>query len=555
MQTVVYGNSITFTKSFINSVGNYVDPPIVKFSIVKTIDTVLYGPFAYNNDATPASFVAGFARFGLGVYSYTQLIEQVVVPGFYSAKWEALIDGVDQVFYEDFQVTEPIIDPSRIIDPPSLYGVIRETPIYNDLGLGATDTVVLIGHANGLPLNVPHRVINIQESLNILGADADSPLVRGMLEAYNTGAKDMWIVAAAPMSEYVPFTPSDDQARKTQRADLGGLNFYQRYSQRLDETYEMLRTQDFPEIVVPLEAPFYDSGDVDFLTPLLANCLQRYRLTGKVSIGVIGSRIPFGAENIADTLMNDRRISRTLNGKNIFSTKNLFTILKYHYGIDLFKNSSQSNILDGQDIGKFGMIVLGEGTINTPQINVQYSAPVATFAAALLATRKINEGIIYRKIPKVSSLVGYKFTKEEIKDLAHQRINVATFTPLGRRGNSYEVIIPTDNTLANGWPDSMPDDNTAFWSISTLRLIGKISQKIVGLGKRRLGTVEYALFQNSVKDYLESIRIRKIIRDFSVNIYRAQDENRTVYVDLVVHPFFTLREIYFTVKVGPGTGE
>ena len=555
MKTVISGESINFTRTFINSVGNYIDPPSVKFSIVKNITTILYGPYEYDNSATPTFIDEGFSRLTIGTYSFAQVIENVIVPGIYSAKWEGEIDGVLAVSYEEFQVVEPPLPANRIIDPSSLQGNIIESPLYNDLSLGATDRLVLIGHANGLELNVPHRVINIQETINILGADADSPLVRGMLEAYNCGARDIWLVASAPMSEYLPFDYNNPGTRNAEREDLGGLTFYQKYSQRLDATYEMLRLEDFPEIVVPLEAPFYDSGDVDFLTPLLSNCLQRYRETGNVSIGIIGSRIGFGASGVAEALATDRRISRFNGQEYVYSTKTLFSILKYHYGIDLFTNQSQSQILDGQDLGKFGMIVIGEGVVNTPQIDLQYTSCLSTCVAALMSTRAFNESVINKKIPRVANLVGYKFSKDEIKTLARQRVNTITLSPLGRRGSSYETFLATDNTLANGWPEGQPDDQTPFWSISTVRLVGKISQQIVSLGNRSLGTIEYASFRESVKEYLDSLTIKQIIRDFSLNIYRAQDENRTVYVDLSINPFFSLREIYFTVKVGPGTGE
>lgn len=555
MRTVISGESINFIKTFVNSVGGYVDPPTVNFSIVKNITTILYGPYQYDNSATPTVVDDGFSRLTVGTYSFSQVIESVIVPGIYSAKWEGEVDGVLAVSYEEFQVVEAPLATNRIVDPSSLQGNIVESPLYNDLSLGATDRLVLIGHANGLELNVPHRVINIQESINLLGADADSPLVRGMLEAYNCGARDMWLVASAPMSEYMPFDYNNPSARKTEREDLGGLTFYQKYSQRLDVTYEMLRLEDFPEIVVPLEAPFYDSGDVDFLTPLLSNCLQRYRETGNVSIGIIGTRIGFGSSGLVDALSTDRRISRFNGEEYIYSTKTLFSILKYHYGIDLFTNQSESQILDGQDLGKFGMIVVGEGVVNTPQTDLQYTSCLATCVAALMSTRSFNESVINKKIPRVANLVGYKFSKDEIKTLARQRVNVITLSPLGRRGSSYETFLATDNTLANGWPENRPDDQTPFWSISTVRLVGKISQQIVSLGNRSLGTVEYASFRESVKEYLDSLRIRQTIRDFSLNIYRAQDENRTVYVELSINPFFSLREIYFTVKVGPGTGE
>ena len=555
MKTVISGESINFVKTFVNSVGSYIDPPSVKFSIVKNITTILYGPYEYDNSATPVVVDDGFTRPMVGTYTFSQVVESVIVPGIYSAKWEGQVDGALAVSYEEFQVIEPPLSTNRIVDPSSLQGNIVESPLYNDLSLGATDRLVLIGHANGLELNMPHRVINIQESINILGADADSPLVRGMLEAYNCGARDIWLVASAPMSEYMPFEYSDPSTRKTEREDLGGLTFYQKYSQRLDATYEMLRLEDFPEIVVPLEAPFYDSGDVDFLTPLLSNCLQRYRETGNVSIGIIGTRIGFGASGVVEALSTDRRISRFNGQEYVYSTKTLFSILKYHYGIDLFTNQSQSQILDGQDLGKFGMIVVGEGVVNTPQIDLQYTSCLATCVAALMSTRSFNESVINKKIPRVANLVGYKFSKDEIKTLARQRVNAITLTPLGRRGSSYETFLATDNTLANGWPEDRPDDQTPFWSISTVRLVGKVSQQIVSLGNRSLGTIEYASFRESVRDYLDSLRIRRIIRDFSLNIYRAQDENRTVYVDLTINPFFSLREIYFTVKVGPGTGE
>lgn len=555
MQEVIYGNSIIFTKTFLDSSQSYYEPVQVKFSIVKNVNAILYGPYLYDNSATPEEWTGEFQNPGAGVYIFSQYIEDVVVPGVYAAKWEAEIDGVVQVSYEDFQVIEPTRAPNRIIDPPSTYGVIRETPLYNDLSIGLTDRIVLIGHANGLELNSPHRVVNMQETLNKLGADGDSPLVRGLLEAYNAGARDIWLVAAAPMSEYLPFDYTDQGARKVERPDFNNLTFYQRYSQRLDLTYEMLRQEDFPEIIVPLEAPFYDSGDVDFLTPMLFNCLQRYRETGSVSVGIIGTRISFNATNVAESLMSDPRISVFDGTSYSYSTKNIFSVLKYHYGISLFKNDTQTNILDGQDIGKFGMIVAGEAIVNVPQLDLQYSASLPAVTAALLATRDINQSIIHKRIPRVNSLVGYKFTKDEVRELSRKRINAAILTPLGNRGFSYEVFLPTDNTLANGWPQSSADDQSAYWSLSTLRLISKISQQVVALGKRNIGTIQYAQFQQSVRNYLSTIRASNYIRGFNVNIYRGDDENRTVYVDLVLTPYFSLREIYFTVKVGPGTGE
>jgi len=555
VRTIVYGNEITFQKNFIDSNGIYIDPLNINFSIVRNINTILYGPFVYSTSSTPVTISGNFEKVGIGVYNYTQFIEDVIVPGIYAAKWIADVDGVDEVYYENFQVIEPEVSTNRIIDPSSLYGKIIEKPLYSDLSLGETDRIALIGHADGLELNTPHRVIDIQETINTLGADEDSPLLRGMFEAYNMGAKDIWLIASAPMSEYVPYDQIDGTSRKTARVDLNNLTFYQKYSQRLDATYRILMEEDFPEIVVPLEAPFLDAGDVDFLTPLLSNCLQRYRKTGNVSIGILGTRIPANTENVFEKLNTDMRISRFEGDSYVYSTKTLFSILRYHYGIDLFSTSSETNILDGQDMGKFGMVVVGEGLSKAPQLGYPYTTSLAATVAGLMASMPENQSIVNKKLARISGLVGYIFTKEEVQELARKRLNVATLTPLGRRGTSYQTFIATDNSLANGWPDTNTDDQSAFWAVSTLRLVGKISQQIVALGRRSLGTIEYAMFKDSIYSYLDSLQSDGLLKDYRLNIYREQDENRTVYVDLMLYPYFTIREIYFTVEVGPGTGE
>jgi hypothetical protein len=107
VQEVIYGNSITFTKTFLDSSQLYYDPIQVKFSIVKNVNAILYGPYLYDNSATPEEWTGDFENPVAGVYTFSQYIEDVVMPGVYAAKWEAEIDGVTQVFYEDFQVVEP----------------------------------------------------------------------------------------------------------------------------------------------------------------------------------------------------------------------------------------------------------------------------------------------------------------------------------------------------------------------------------------------------------------------------------------------------------------
>lgn len=75
-------------------------------------------------------------------------------------------------------------------------------------------------------MNDPYQVNDMQEAINLLRADSTSPLLRGLLEVYNAGARDIWLVAAAPMEEYV--SNIDERLDLTQDAYLvdGGSPSY-----------------------------------------------------------------------------------------------------------------------------------------------------------------------------------------------------------------------------------------------------------------------------------------------------------------------------------------
>ena len=89
-----------------------------------------------------------------------------------------------------------------LIGRPTLRGSMRESPLYQTMGLGLTEPVFLVGHSDALELNDPYRVTTIQEAINKFEAATDSPLLRGLLEAYYGGARDIYLVAAAPMGDY-----------------------------------------------------------------------------------------------------------------------------------------------------------------------------------------------------------------------------------------------------------------------------------------------------------------------------------------------------------------
>jgi hypothetical protein len=79
-------------------------------------------------------------------------------------------------------------------------------------------------------MNAPMRVSSIQEAIDLLKADFNSPLLRGIFDAYACGARDIYICSAAPMKEYVEIT--DDRlsilpTHSYEDATPVLMNFYQ----------------------------------------------------------------------------------------------------------------------------------------------------------------------------------------------------------------------------------------------------------------------------------------------------------------------------------------
>jgi hypothetical protein len=224
METVVLGETIEFSIYYYDGDGEPFDPPTVQLDIVRSSTTLVYGPFVTEVD-----------NYQPGSYRYTLSIPTTITPGIYAAKWSTTDYNNDpKIDYQSFQILDIPVTASTQLDKPRTYGVIRDSFIYANMGVGATDRVFLIGHADGLSLNDPLQVADMQEAINILGADQRSPLLRALLEVFNTGGRDIWLVASAPMNEYVENYWMTDSYQKMNGVDL---NFYERYYQRLETTY------------------------------------------------------------------------------------------------------------------------------------------------------------------------------------------------------------------------------------------------------------------------------------------------------------------------------
>lgn len=522
MQSVELGQVVQFEHFCTLPDGTLYEPDEIEFTITRTAGEVLYGPFKKSN--------ADFLNPGIGHYILEFTFPVTATPGIYIAKWKKTSAYYDTSYeYDTFQVLESMPEPSATLDPPRLYGIMRDSTIYNMMGFGTTDRLFLIGHADGLTLNDPKQVVNMQEAINMLGANSESPLLRALLEAYNSGARDIWLVAAAPMNEYYP----NLEDRFIPREEFGGLNFYERYSERLDTTYRFLFEWDYPEIVIPLEAPFYDAGGVDFLTPLAFFCAYSFEVTGSPKIGIMGTRIQEWTVQDLETMAQDPRIANLSD--NVAAYGESFIVDNY---------GNTANLSDPAAANKFILLVEGEVTMTTPQMDNSYVTSAANVIASVLTTQPLDRGLVFKTLPNVVAPIGRDLTKEEIQMLSRAKINPLIRTQMGKRSIPYQTILASDNTLAQ--------DGSDFWAITQMRLITKVMQGIKALGNKHIGSIGFPMFKSQVQDYLMALAKADVIRGFDFSAERDLVDLGKVLVNISLKPYISIREIYFAVEVGLG---
>ncbi len=390
--------------------------------------------------------------------------------------------------------------PQQLLTSPSLHGIMYQSMDYTNLGLGFTDRVLIFGHADGLAINDPVSVTDLRDVVSRLGADSSCPLLRGMLEAYYGGCRDIWICPVAPMSEYVEQLEDRDE------------DFYQTYADRLAVTYEILKDFDIPEFVVPLHAPIFGAGDVDFLTPLANFCQASFDVTGTVRIGFIGTALPAINNDVIDEMLADTRVDEL------------------------------------GPAGKFVVSVIGSGLMNFSEIPTSYSTSPIASLAGFASQQAWDVGLTYQRIPNLVAIDFPDIKKDRLKLLCEAKFNPLARTTRAKRGRKSEVVLLTDNTLGEMGSD--------FWSVNQVRLIMHCINDIRDLGNRYLGTIGFGQFKTDVQTYMTNLVAQDIIRGFNLNITKLEPapDNHTItaQVDLAVQPFFGLREIAFTALVGPG---
>lgn len=316
----------------------------------------------------------------------------------------------------------------------------------------------------------------------------------------------------------------------TERTDLTWTNnnFYERYYNRLQIAYaELIETGLLQGIgiVVPVEAPFYDTGGVDFAGQLVDLCYTNFVEHGGITCGVMGTRIQNFNEDSALAMINDPRLDPE------YPTYYL-------------------------EHGKFVMVVVGEGIISHRTTSLTYRAPLDVQAAINLALFPDDRSIAYSRlrgcVNTTYSLVNGQ-DNTLITDLANARLNPVIKTARGRRNFVFETRLATDNTLDKS-RDLQANANRSFWSMSQTHLLAGIVNKIQEFSDDfigdSMGDIKLQNFKTTVQQFITSILSKGIIRDYSLNFEEEPSIGR-ITIKIGILPVFALKHLYFEITTGP----
>ena len=422
-----------------------------------------------------------------------------------------------------FQVKKSSVtlSPTSIVTPKS--SVINYNPSYEQLNRSNTSTILLIGHADGIQLNYPIKINSIQHAIDLLKADIASPLLRGVLDAYSCGARDIMICAAAPMIEYVEKYDNrltESNIFTLNEATPSPQNFYERYYDRLEETYASIISLDFVDIVVPLETSIINTSDVDFISQLANYCSDFHNLTGNVQMGIIGSR----SNGIKSS---DIPI---LESNSLFTDK--LTII----------NNITNQITS--DKGRYVIPVYGELVYQHPQLKISYTSTAASALAGMLASQPLNKALIRTRIPGAMSLYGGDLTFQEYERLEQLGLNTLYRGKKTRRAVPFEVYLTNEYTMAN--------ENSVFSKAAQMKLVSLVVSEIKGISLSNFDMINYDRIISETKLFLLNLKNNNIIFDFSLGIDTSEINSGKLIFEIELVSSLGLKRVNFSLAAGPG---
>jgi len=490
--------------------GEYGDGPVVD------------GPFSYlsqnsENDNWSISIENS------GEITFTYKISENLFPGKYYIQCRTSNNSSSIVLNSNFQIKDNSVSLNPVVISNNSTVVTNIKTSYENLNESKTSTILLIGHANGLGINNPIQIRSVQSAIDLLGGDVKNPLLRGVLNAYAAGARDIIICAAAPFSEYV----ENYLNRNTLTDVFSVLNnsvnvnttFYERYYDRLQETYSIIKELDSIDIIVPLETSIIKTNNVDFISQLAACCADYHNLTGYVHLGVIGSHSGGLSHQDVVEIENNEVLTNKLTQ---YDFNNLIT----------------------SDNGRFIIPVYGEAIFQHQQIKTSYTSSLAASFAGMMSSTPLNIGIIRSRIPGAMSVYGSSLTNADHQTLDNLGINTIYRGKKTRSTTPYEVYMSNEYTLS--------DNNSTLHKVSQMRLMSFVLGEINNYSYSAIGKFSYEDVTSKIKNLLLGLKNTKVIVDFSLNVQPDPKEKSKIIISISLISSFGLKKIDFSLSTGPG---
>lgn len=529
MLVVQPGNKLKINFLFIYD-GDVYDPTLqatpvdVLVAVVRgdnTFSSIILNPISYlftNATPDPNAYIEKSLS---SEFTFNYTVQQNIFPGIYTVVATTFKDGEEITIESKFQVKESEYEPLPTVPMGNRSSSVNFKPSYEDLNFSNMESVLLIGHADGLELNSPTKIRSVQHAIDLLSGDYESPLLRGVFDAYGAGAQNIYVCAAAPMFEYVE--DIEDRLVASSYFNLESATpiyktFYEKYYERLQETYSILTELDFIDIVVPLEVSMISTDEVDFITQLAEYLDDFHNLTGNVQIGVIGSRTNGISPSDIDLLEQN---SVLVNKLTVTSLNQIVS-----------------------DKGRYIVPIYGEAVFSHPQLNLSYVNSVSAAVAGLISTNPLNIGMIRKRIPGAISLFGSNLNSVEMARLDSIGVNTIYRSNKARRSKPYEVYLTDDFTLASS--------NSVYTKLPQMRLVSYIASMVKGYGRESIGRFGYDRIITLVTRMLTELKNDRTIVDFEFKAEPDQNEIGSLILYINVISSLGLKKINLSLSAGPG---
>lgn len=454
-------------------------------------------------------------RESLGLYTLKIIIPNNLFDGTYTVEVTAYINGILVLKETNVQCKKGYASYDQSFDIGDKFVEIGNRSKYTSIGNSTTMTTLLIGHTDAIEPYGILKISSIQEAVNILRADLNSPLLRGVFDAYSCGARDIYIMSCGYMNEYIE-NVNERNIKIFEDSNLtpNTYSFYELYYLRLSRCYSLLEDYEFINIIVPLETSIINTGTTNFVKQLSQHCETMQTETGEVIMGVIGSR-------------ND--------GMNLDDINDL-----YEKDYDIQTNIDNSGLIIS-DPGKYIVLVYGEAVFSHKQLQRSYVSSMAAAMAGMLSSTRLDRGLSKTRIPGALSVHGVDFNSAQVKKLEEKGINTIVRGQRSRRAALYDVLLTGDYTqsISESFKDSV-----------NVRLVSVIISEIQSLGNVAIGKFGYDKIIRYVEEYMALLQDSGLIINYKVDSFADKYEKGILYFNINITSARTLRSISFNVATG-----